>query len=453
MPDAAVEPPTLHQRETRLDGLEFALSLQDAELRYTEQLVAAKRQALGERAAALDARERQIALAVAQQSGQLPHEWATPGSGNSLNDVDVDGTVAAAAGLHVGRAGLLTARQEAYDRRAKACAARRTEVLALDAGLQAAAERLLAREQQCAAAALNLITGVDATDLPADPPVLLRDALLRPPEHWTSLPTPLSATPTQARQAVAGLGQMPRVSGPVTTGWSATVAPADTPARVKAKRITTTPLFRPAELPPMPTPSRVILPVPPQPNEAVPLVESLADEAPPQPYARVWVDSSPESVARHADTVAVDSDASVAIALATKSRKRRRDGPPLRLGDTLSLPIDLPDSVPVPHLHHRSLTAPFLATLLLHGNHVIRRAISFDRGRQLLMISLLASGEALPQQCELIWRDRDGTGHTFAIALRQVMPSGPTGKLAVLSTESWTEGDYAAMQTVLDRLS
>ena len=158
-------------------------------------------------------------------------------------------------------------------------------------------------------------------------------------------------------------------------------------------------------------------------------------------------------MARHADTVAVEPDSAAAPSAAARMRnKRRREGPPVRMPTSPSLPIDLPDSVPLPPVRNRAFTAPFLATLTLQGMPVLRQGLVFDRARQALMVSLPPNAVELPEQCEMLWRDRDGTQHRFAVALRQTTDAGPSGRLAVLSTENWSSGDFTAMQLVLDRL-
>ncbi|MSQ82326.1 MAG: hypothetical protein EXR77_05315 [Myxococcales bacterium] len=280
-------------------------------------------------------------------------------------------------------------------------------------------------------------------------------------------------TPGHAELAV---GRKVRTSSPLPQVAAREWAMADPTQSLSAatKRVTSTPLFRPADStaagpieglgPPPAQPRTSSLPAFAAAAVANPVVvtpratknSAAVGHSRAQPRTQILVESGPDLVSRHAETVSIDSEAVAAVVARVKAAKRRTETPPIRKNDSRGLsvqpPNDLPASHPLPPQRHRYATAPFLASLSLCGFALYRQSIEYDAKAKSLLLSFPAGAPPVNAGAKLIWRDRDGTRHSFSADVLQALPSAAGGAVLVVSTASWTPADHQAMQAVLARL-
>jgi len=449
----------VRRQERELDTCEAEHLRQDAALRYRHAMAAVRLTALRDRQQALAARK------CALQADDSPHA-ATPAAPAEL---EPRAQLAAASGA-----------------RLSVAAERREHLALLGAALQnwerhlelaeAAVDRALQAEDARAAAWAEREPGWRRSGVPPLP-----EAAQAAQAIAVALPTaaamPVGETaPSTGAAAAATQLPAPRVagrrSGGMVPGAHVDAHAGDEPLPSgPTKRMITTPLFRPANSPTV-TGAVPMAPGPaaaarsrsePRPVAAMPAVSPAPPPPPPEPAAepqprtRVLVDSAPEVLARHAETVSIEPSGAEAAVVAARSRaKRRSESPPVRKRDSRGLPTELPADLPAAHpgplQRHRDATAPFLATLTYCGLPLMRQSIEYDPAGASLLLSFHGAAPALQTDGELLWRDRDGTRHRFSVLVLQAVPAQGGGTVVVLDIAHWSAQDRAAMQAVMARL-
>lgn len=280
-----------------------------------------------------------------------------------------------------------------------------------------------------------------------------------------------------------------RVSGAVPVGSADDGGDGAAGLGRATKRLTSTPMFRPADAPPA-TAGLPAVKVSPRQAVDSALAESAAPPAPVAPAkarsqqmqaqfparrttsskpppvaaaaqgprARVLVDSNPDAMSRHADTVGMDEgrpDIAAAVARIRGAKRKSQAVAPLKQSALVNadFPADLPAAMPVTvPARNRDATAPFLATLSLGGLPLVRGNIEYDPAGTAMLVSFPGAAPQLHAGDALLWRDRDGTQRSFAVVVVQSLAGQDGGTVLVLATDQWSNDDRVAMAKALSRL-
>ncbi len=449
-------------QEAELDACEAGLLRLETQLRYRHAMVDAQLLALRDRQQALRLRQRPVGA-----SGTSASEQAAA----VVEASEPRAHLAAAADA---RQAVLTQRSE--------------HLAVLGAALQnwqrhltqaeASACRTLEAEQDSDAAWQEREPAWRTSGVPLPSTELAAATLAVALPISPAMPGASEPTPQTRAGVAAAVTRMPAlrvISRPsaLPTGEHVDAQPTDAPQpRSPTKRMTTTPMFRPAESATVTNAATMPASEPPPAAKAkseartvagMPTVAAAPSTPPPdesaaepQPRTRVLVDSAPEVLARHAETVSIEPEVAAAVAANRLRGKRRRETPPVCRLDSRGLPaempVDLPTAHPQPPQRHCEATALFLATLTYCGLPLMRQSIEYDPGGSNLLLSFHGTAPALQTAGELLWRDRDGTRHRFAVKVLQAVPAQGGGTVVVLDIAHWTAQDRAAMQTVMARL-
>ena len=433
MADLPNERSGLEAREALTDESEIDLSFHEAQLRGRERLIGAQREALTQRAAWLDERERRLVRAN-DGAPSRTHPLSGLGDGRALQDADVEGYVARSATLHLGRVALLAAREEMLARRKALLRSRREELEAYEEAFTRAEVRLAARERLVAQSTVQLQRSIAAE-------------ANKSAEMFSA----------EARQTLMATGAMPAALAPQREP----PVPA-TPQTKSAKRITSMPIIRPVALPSAADSTAPALhPAPAlaadggfsaataKAHSEPVLAQPVSPSGPVVgPRTRVLVDSDPANVERHADTMAMDQDEHTKADAALREARPTPEASNYEPG----VPSDLPSAPPDLPRVQRGQTISMLGTLWLDELAICREQIEFDSKGRTILVSFGGAMPNLPKRTELVWRERDGSRQHFAVQVRRVMSTAPRGHAVVLAPTDWVPTDFDTLAGILLRL-